>query len=150
MNIRLAEEKDKAIWSKFRSKLWPGSFDDHLSEIEDFFKGQSIDIDLVFIAELSDCTPVGFIEVNLRDYAEGSRCSPIPYIEAWFVMSDQRGKGIGKALVQAAESWAIDNGYSEIASDTTLDNQNSINAHKHLGYTEVERVVCFLKSLKNV
>lgn len=149
MNIRLVNEKDKEIWSEFRTELWPDSPDDHMSEIEDYFKGQSIDIDLVFIAETFNSTPMGFLELNLRDYAEGSRCSPIPYIEAWFVVSNQRGKGVGKALVQAAESWAVENGYSEIASDTTPDNLNSINAHKSLGYKEVERVVCFLKSLKS-
>ena len=150
MNIRFVEKSDKETWSRFRGELWPESSDDHASEIESYFEGDSIDIDTVFIAENTDPTTVGFLELNIRNYAEGSRISPIPYIEAWYVAKQHRGKGIGRALIRAAEQWSIENGYTEIASDTTPENTNSINAHKHLGFQEVERVVCFLKQLRNV
>jgi aminoglycoside 6'-N-acetyltransferase I len=149
MNIRFANEADKDSWSKFRAELWPESSDNHLSEIEDYFQGKSIDIEVVFIAHANNDEVVGFLELNLRNFAEGSRCSPIPYIEAWYVSKPYRGKGVGKLLIQAAERWSIDNGYTEIASDTTPNNLGSIRAHNKLGYKEVERVVCFLKSLKN-
>ncbi len=148
MNIRLVNEDDKDIWCKFRSELWPESSDDHALEIADYFEGNSIDIDVVFVAETATGDQVGFLELNLRDYAEGSRCSPIPYIEAWYVTKPYRGKGVGKSLIQAAEEWSIENGYSEMASDTTLDNLASIQAHNKLGYKEVERIVCFVKPLK--
>lgn len=150
MKIRFVNETDKDIWSRFRTELWPESSDDHGLEIDEYFQGNSIDIDVVFMAETETSDLVGFLEINLRDYAEGSRCSPIPYIEAWFVSKAHRGMGIGKLLIQAAEHWSLENGYSEIASDTTPNNLASINAHKKLGYKEVERVVCFLKPLKNV
>lgn len=38
-------------------------------------------------------------------------------------------------------------GHSEIASDSDLDNADGIAAHRALGYEEVERVVCFRRSL---
>jgi aminoglycoside 6'-N-acetyltransferase I len=44
--------------------------------------------------------------------------------------------------------WAKAKGFTEIASDTWLENESSIMAHKALGYTEVERIVCFVKPLK--
>ena len=147
MKIRFVNDSDKDSWSKFRTELWPESSDNHVSEIEAYFHGTSIDIDVVFVAETENHDLVGFLELNLRDYAEGSRCSPIPYIEAWFVSKGHRGKGVGRLLIQAAERWALENGYSEIASDTTPNNLDSIKAHKKLGYKEVERVVCFLKTL---
>jgi len=52
-------------------------------------------------------------------------------------------------LVQAASRWALRRGFTELASDTTLDNSESIAAHKALGFAEVERQVNFLMPLGN-
>ncbi|WP_231517041.1 GNAT family N-acetyltransferase [Marinobacterium lacunae] len=119
INIREAEIKDAETWSKLRTELWPNTNDDHRSEI------------------------------NVRNFAEGSRRSKVPYIEAWLVDPEKRGEGVGKALIQKAEQWACSRGYSELASDTDLTNVASISIHKHMGFTETERIVCFIKSLKN-
>ena len=54
---------------------------------------------------------------------------------------------LGTRLVQAAEAWARKQGLKEIASDTQIENAVSIQAHKVLGYEEVERIVCFRKAL---
>jgi aminoglycoside 6'-N-acetyltransferase I len=50
--------------------------------------------------------------------------------------------------VEAAEHWALIRNFSEIASDTQLDNAQSQGAHAALGYEEVERLVTFRKSLR--
>jgi aminoglycoside 6'-N-acetyltransferase I len=63
------------------------------------------------------------------------------------VESNHRRQGVGRALVKAAEQWATEQGFREIASDTQLENIGSIAAHLHLGYTEVERNVCFFKKI---
>ena len=49
--------------------------------------------------------------------------------------------------MRASELWAVENGYSEMASDTELDNEVSLKAHLTLGYEEVERQICFRKRL---
>ena len=90
----------------------------------------------------------GFLELNVRNYAEGSRANRVPYIEGWFVTADLRGRGHGKQLIETAEQWALKNGYNELASDAELENEASIAAHKALGFTEVDRVVCFIKQLQ--
>jgi aminoglycoside 6'-N-acetyltransferase I len=92
---------------------------------------------------------VGFIEVGLRSHAEG--CDgrrPAGYVEGWFVVPGERGRGLGRRLMQAAERWAIDQGCVEMASDTWLDNQGSQRAHLALGFEEVERAVSFRKPLR--
>ena len=89
----------------------------------------------------------GFIEVSLRDYAEGCQTSPVAYIEGWYVDAESRRHRLGTRLVQAAEAWARRHGLKEIASDTQIENAVSIQAHKVLGYEEVERLVCFRKAL---
>ena len=89
----------------------------------------------------------GFLEVGTRPYAEGCESSPVAFIEAWYVDPDIRRQGIGRALFAAAEQWARGQHLSEIASDTLIENEISIAAHKALGYEEVERIVCFRRDL---
>ena len=82
-----------------------------------------------------------------RDYAEGCETSPVGYIEGWYVDADLRELGWGKKLVMAGEDWARKQALREVASDTWLDNETSIQAHIALGYSEVERAVHFNKKL---
>ncbi len=85
--------------------------------------------------------------MNMRNFAEGSRLPEVPYVEAWYIRESCQGQGHGKKLMQRAEEWAIEKGYSELASDTEVTNHQSIAIHKVLGFEETERVVCFLKKL---
>jgi aminoglycoside 6'-N-acetyltransferase I len=71
----------------------------------------------------------------------------VGYIEGWYVSPDKRGKGIGAALVRAAEDWARGEGCTEMASDAHADNETSRNAHRALGYAESRPVVQFHKRL---
>ena len=101
----------------------------------------------VFIAMRPDGLACGFVEVGSRPYADGCDTSPVGYVEAWFVDPDVRQQGVGRALLSAAESWARGQGYSEMASDASLDNIVSHAAHGRSGYQEVERIVQFRKVL---
>jgi aminoglycoside 6'-N-acetyltransferase I len=47
----------------------------------------------------------------------------------------------------AAEQWARERGYAEIASDAVIDNHVSERAHLALGFAEVERAIHFRKEL---
>ena len=102
----------------------------------------------VFVADRGDGGLAGFVEIGSRDYAEGCTSSPVAFLEGWYVDSDVRRTGLGRRLVEAAESWAIQRGYSEMASDTELENEISLQAHIALGYSEVERQICFRKLLR--
>lgn len=88
-------------------------------------------------------------EVGLREFAEGISSSPVAFVEGWFIIPEQRRRGLGKALLDAAERWAVSRGCHELGSDTQASNHPSIDIHKHLGFKEVERLVCFLKRLKD-
>ncbi len=148
MRIRKAKRGDLAEWANMRAQLWPDSPDGHIGEIEDYFSGASIDIVQAFVLENQEGSLSGFMELNIRNFAEGSRSPKLPYVEAWFIREEYRGKGFGKKLIKRAERWAIERGYSELASDTEITNQKSIAIHKTLGFEETERIVCFLKKLK--
>lgn len=132
-----------------RNQLWPDSVESHRGELEDYFNGRSNDIVKVFVAETESNEVIGFIELNLRNFAEGSTARLVPYVEGWLIESAYQNQGLGKGLISKAEQWAIECGFNELASDAELENEQSIAIHKILGFKEVERVVCFLKKLKN-
>lgn len=144
--IRPAIAEDAGGWQELRSHLWPDA--DSAGEIAQYFAAEPAERGQVFVAKDPHGKMCGFIELSVRrDWVEGSTTSPVAYVEGWLVHPDSRKKGIGKALLAAAETWARDAGYTEIASDTLIDNQDSIAAHQACGYTEVERTVHFIKTL---
>jgi aminoglycoside 6'-N-acetyltransferase I len=148
--IRLATRADADAWLAMRAALWPEAAVDELrGEVAAYFTARRKPLLLhrVFVAEI-DGRPVGILELSLRPYADGCASSPVPFIEAWFVVSEARRRGVGAALVNAAQQWALKRGYAEIASDALLDNAVSHRAHAALGFEEVERVVRFRKMLE--
>src|SRR5688572_16347920 len=46
-----------------------------------------------------------FAEVGTRASAAGCESSPVAYLEGWYVDADMRRRGVGAALVAAAEEW---------------------------------------------
>ena len=145
MTIRDIVESDRSDWVRLRDALWPGSLSDHDAETRKYFTERS-EGPTVFVAE-ADGRLVGFLELDYRKYAPGCRSSPVPFIEGWYVEPAVQGRGIGRALVEAAEARARAAGHHEIASDAELENRDGIAAHLALGYEEVERIVCFRRSL---
>lgn len=102
----------------------------------------------VFVAE-ADGIVVGFIEVGLRSHADGCDTrQPVGFVEGWYVEPKQRGRGVGRALMQAAEDWARAQGCRELASDTWIDHEPSQRAHESLGFEVVDRCVNFRKALR--
>jgi len=145
ITIRRAGLEDKPDWLRMRLKLWMYS---PVAELEQELESMLADPgQAVFLA----CTPeghcVGFLEAGTRSYAEGCKSSPVGYLEGWYVDEEARGMGVGTRLVEAAEEWARGKGYSEMASDTWLDNEASIHRHIQMGYAEVERLIHFVKGL---
>lgn len=92
---------------------------------------------------------VAFIHVSTRyDYVKGANASPVAYVEGIYVQPAFRGEGVAYELIKRAEAWASNKGYSQLASDTEIGNTDSVEFHKRVGFNEVGRVVCFIKSLK--
>lgn len=91
---------------------------------------------------------VGFVEASVRtDYVNGTSTTPVVFLEGVYVQPAHRGYGIATKLIQFVTDWALDNGYSEMASDVLLENTDSQKMHEALGFEETERVVYYCKSL---
>jgi aminoglycoside 6'-N-acetyltransferase I len=147
-HIRAAHPGDADSWARLRQGLWPSDPPGDLAaEVQDFFAGTLAEPSAVLLAESSDGTLVGFAELSLRPYAEDCTTSPVGYLEGWYVVPDVRGRGVGRALVSAAEAWAREQGCSEFASDTRPENTGSIAAHLALGFEDAGALRCFRKTL---
>jgi aminoglycoside 6'-N-acetyltransferase I len=147
--IRPLQSRNVQPWATLRGALWPEADGaDLLREANAFASGASESlVDAVFVAEDDALQTIGFVELSIRDFADGCDSMPIPHIEGWYVEPSARGQGVGTALMHAAEAWARERGFTEIASDTEVENVPSQRAHAALGYEETERLVKFRKSL---
>ena len=147
IQTRPVTAEDSAAWLKLRQALWPEGASDHAFEIASYFAGRLREPLQVLLAFDDAGTPVGFVELSIRSQAEGCDTDSVAYLEGWYVIPEARQQGAGRALVQAAEQWAREEGCSEFASDTLVDNEVSAAAHRALGFTEIVQIRCFRKTL---
>lgn len=147
MVIRALQDSDWGEWLRLSQALFPdGTAEDLDSGMHQFRQRKREDAE-VFVIDRGDGTLAGFLEVGTRPYADGCDTSPVAYLEAWYVDPDVRRHGYGRGLIAAAERWAREQGYREMASDTQLDNVVSQAAHRRAGYQEVDHVIQFRKDL---
>ncbi|MBL8671758.1 MAG: GNAT family N-acetyltransferase [Alphaproteobacteria bacterium] len=149
-HVRPAASADLDAVAALRAALWPeASVAAHRAEAAATIAGTPAStLPLVILVAEASGRIAGFAEVGLRSHADG--CDPrrpVGYLEGWFVEPDQRRRGIGRALVAAAEDWARGQGCREMASDTWADNAPSQRAHAALGFAEVDRCVTYRKAL---
>jgi aminoglycoside 6'-N-acetyltransferase I len=151
IEVRHVTPEDRTAWLRMRSDLWPeGSTAEHESEIDAFFAGRLREPLAVLFAVDDAGGAVGFAELSIRPYAEGCQTDRVAYLEGWYVVPEARRSGVGRALIRAAEAWAVERGCPEVASDALIDNDVSADAHRALGFEEVERIRCFWKALRDV
>ena len=149
-SVRIVTLKRSQIaeWQRLRTAFWPHvTSEQHRKEIVDILS--DLEFNAVYVAVGSERKLHGFIEASLRLTAEGCHSSPIGYIEGWYVEPEERGKGIGRALLKKAEAWAISNGCKEMASDAESTNELGRAVHEGLGYERVEVLAHYRKSLKD-
>jgi aminoglycoside 6'-N-acetyltransferase I len=151
LEIRDACPGDEHQLAEMRTLLWSSTtLSEQLEEVQAYLAGKIPGTlpCITFVAEKDQGALAGFIEVDLRSHADGCDPNlPVGYIEGWFVRELFRGRGIGKALVKAAEDWARALGSREMASDALIDNAVSFDAHTALGFEVVDRCVHFRKDL---
>jgi aminoglycoside 6'-N-acetyltransferase I len=146
--VRPVEPNDAAAWLRLRHALWPESAEArHAEDIQDYFAGRSQEPLAVLIAEDRGGHPVGTAELSIRPSAEGCETNRVAYLEGWFVVPEARRRGVGRALIEAAEAWARAQGCTEFASDTQPDNTEGMAAHRASGFTDVGTIQCYRKEL---
>lgn len=133
-------------WAAMRAALWPQA---SRPEIEREAAALLIKKPAAVAFLLRDgAATIGFAEATVRvDYVNGCSTSPVAFLEGIYVQPDWRRRGAARLLCCAVEAWASEQGCSELASDTEVDNQTGQAMHEALGFAESERVVCYHKRI---
>ncbi len=143
--VRKVERKDVQAAAELALLLWGGHSAAGLAdEFSELLSREDAQIFLKFDKDV----PVGFAQCQLRhDYVEGTETSPVGYLEGVFVQEAFRRRGYGGELLAACEAWAKEMGCREFASDCEIHNGGSFRFHRALGFSEANRIVCFVKKI---
>ena len=151
IQIRPAELSDRHELARMCELLWPeSSTEDHRKELEPILRsGMCGTLPISILVSVDESGALtGFIQAGLRSHADGcDTARPVGFVEGWFVHEAFRKQGIGRSLMRSAEDWAREQGCLEMASDTWIDDEMSIDAHQALGFEVVDRCVHFRKAL---
>lgn len=93
------------------------------------------DPNAVILLACENGQPVGLAEVWLRHHS-GRLVAPGTYgtVESLYVEPAWRGRGIARALMAAAQSWAVERGAVEMRLEVWEFNHEAIGLYKALGY----------------
>lgn len=143
--IRQAKKTDISLLADLAVKLWPSHTVDELKyEFEQIMQTGNAAFFILF----KNGSPAGFAQCQLRhDYVEGAQSGPVGYLEGLFVTENYRKKGYGEQLLNKCEQWAAAKGCQEFASDCEYQNVGGFNFHIKKGFTETNRIICFIKKL---
>jgi len=146
MTIEFINENNISALTTLYVEMFPEV--DYNVELNAFKNVLHSDTETCFLVKLEN-QYVAFIHLGIRtDYVEGSETTPTTYIEAMYVKNAFRRKGIAKLLLGKAEEWTINNNLTELASDSEINNSESINFHIGSGFEEANRIVCFIKKIR--
>ncbi len=87
----------------------------------------------------------GWVHVYGRHHLESDGAAEIGGL---VVASECRGKGVGRALMGAAESWAREHGYERVRLGSSILRIEAHDFYKRLGYSVVKTQHRFQKSLR--
>jgi ribosomal protein S18 acetylase RimI-like enzyme len=86
----------------------------------------------VLIAQTRDEAPLGFVSLKAVENLEGGRRGHMADLA---VAKGVRRTGVGRALMAAAEAWALDQGFDLLSLDVRSTNDAALAFYRHLGYS---------------
>jgi len=145
--VRMPEREDEPEWLRLRRALWPEcAADQH--ELDMGMLLADADRTAVFVVPAAHGGRLaGFAEVELRPWLEEVRGCPVALVEALYVAPEERGRGVGQALLEAVEAWARERGARAVAADAHVENEHGRALHRRLGYEEVATRVRLHKAM---
>ena len=99
------------------------------------------------VAEDANGAILGALEATVRLYANGCESVGVMFLEGIAVAPSCRETGIAAALLAQLEDIAREAGITEIASDSRIDDAVGADFHLANGFSEGERVACFVRKI---
>ena len=147
MHIVSTSDPNDAAWLALRAEFIPELEADEQRTFLKAFARDSAAF-CAFVARDDQDGLLGFAEVAVRtDFVNGCEHRPALFLEGIYVRPKHRGRGVARALCDAAGRWGREKSCLEFASDVYIDDYDSLAAHRGLGFEETERVVYFRKLL---
>jgi aminoglycoside 6'-N-acetyltransferase I len=148
VHVRPVARADASAWLRMRRALWPeGRAREHRRDIDRYFAGHRREPKAVLVAVDANGSPLGFVELSIRNIVDSCDTDRVAYLEGWYVVPDARRRGVGAALIVAAEQWGVEPGCREFGSDSLVGNRVSRAAHLALGFDETGVVRNYRKDL---
>ncbi len=97
----------------------------------------------VLIAQGTDGTRLGFISLKVREDVTGVRRGHVADLA---VTESARRAGVGRALMQAGESWARDRGLPVLSLDVWSTNKRALEFYDRMGFRAES--LCLIKALE--
>ena len=142
IHIRCANLEDDEMIANLAGQLgYPSS----VNEIRERLDGILEDLDqVVFVAESVEKRVIGWIHVFK---ARRLIASPFVEVGGLIVGEGQRGSGIGKALLDAAEAWAQRNRLNSILVRSNSIREGALKFYEHLGYRQIKQQNVLFKNI---
>jgi GNAT superfamily N-acetyltransferase len=119
LSIGMPPWRDEQRWMRAVAGWISGSIDQHGSKA------------MVFVAEDADGERLGFATVTDDTHFTGERQG---YIGELVITETAEGRGVGKALVEACEAWAREQGVRILSLTAGAANSRALGFYHHLGY----------------
>jgi len=138
------EKEYFSAYKKLVKELWNDITDEDITEItNEHLSGK----EFIFLYQRND-EIIGFINTSIRnDYVPGCTDDGVAYIEGIYVCKAYRRNQVAIQLVNHSIAFFKSRGFTEIASDSLIENEVSQFWHKAMGFREVERCVHFIKTI---
>ncbi len=146
MHFHLATLADFPAWHRLREELY-GYIDPAHSEAEIRHIVEDPALTTYLVFDENETAPIGMLELSLRNIVDGCLSSPVAYIEGLYLVEKWQERGLGSQVVDFAKKWAMEQGCSELAVDTELDNERAQKFYLRQGFEETYRVVQYRMAL---
>jgi GNAT superfamily N-acetyltransferase len=143
VQIRVARPPDSAEVARLSCELgYPASAEEMAPRLDRLL---ALGDDHCVIVAAADSTRLlGWIHVGRRDLLE---VEPRAEILGLVVDATARTRGIGRALVTAAEKWASEHGFAEMVVRSAITRQESHPFYERIGYRRTKSQHVYLKQI---
>ena len=146
VRFHLATLADLDTWMRLRLELY-GDLDPAWNEQEIRRIAEDDNLTTFFVFAENQEASAGMVELSLRNIVDGCMTSPVGYIEGLYVLQPWQKRGLGRQMLLFAKQWAREQGCTELAVDTELDNTSAQQYFQLNGFEETFRVVQFRMDL---
>jgi len=125
--VRRATASDLPAVSNLHQHLFPSAY---IGDAD--FERATGDVDCaLLVASGNDAGPVGYL------YVQDAPSEEEAYVDYLGVTESHRGRGLGRALLDAAANWGAQHGRRHLALTVREDRSTALSLYRHAGFVEV-------------